>query len=113
MLRASRTRLELERSKYNLARAQDLARMGSFDWRRQNQPGGGGGLQLSLEGLRVFGHGPADRLRLRPLLRMVPTNERRGLLRVLHEVLAHSSVLATDVPVTLHDGCQRIILVEA
>ena len=34
MLRASRTRVELERSKFKLARAQDLARMGSFDWRR-------------------------------------------------------------------------------
>ncbi len=31
MLRASRTRIELERSKSKLARAQDLARMGSFD----------------------------------------------------------------------------------
>jgi PleD family two-component response regulator len=33
LLRSSRTRLELERSKAQLARAQDLARMGSFDWR--------------------------------------------------------------------------------
>jgi hypothetical protein len=32
LLRASRTRIELERSKSKLARAQDLARMGSFDW---------------------------------------------------------------------------------
>jgi predicted signal transduction protein with EAL and GGDEF domain len=44
---------------------------------------------------------------------MVPTAERRGLLRLLHEVIAHSSVLATDVPVTLYDGRQRIIHVEA
>jgi PleD family two-component response regulator len=34
LLRSSRTRLELERSKSKLARAQDLARMGSFDWKR-------------------------------------------------------------------------------
>ena len=34
LLRSSRTRLELERSKAKLARAQDLARMGSFEWRR-------------------------------------------------------------------------------
>jgi len=33
LLRSSRTRQELERSKSKLARAQDLARMGSFDWR--------------------------------------------------------------------------------
>jgi PleD family two-component response regulator len=51
LLRASRTRQELERSKSKLARAQDLARMGSFDWRRQ------GGLSLSAGGaarLRPF-----------------------------------------------------------
>ena len=42
LLRASHTRLELERSKAKLARAQDLARMGSFDWRRADQRRGGG-----------------------------------------------------------------------
>jgi predicted signal transduction protein with EAL and GGDEF domain/FixJ family two-component response regulator len=107
LLRASRTRLELERSKAKLARAQDLARMGSFDWRRHD------GFSLSLEGLRVFGHGPNAKLGFRQLLRMVPAAERRGLLRLLHEVLNHSSVLATDVPITLVDGRQRIIHVEA
>ena len=108
LLRASRTRLELERSKAKLARAQDLARMGSFDWRRSE-----GGFTLSPEGLRVFGHGPLDRLSFRKLLRMVPQAERRGLMRLLHDVVAHSSVIATDVPVTLLDGRQRIIHVEA
>ena len=47
LLRASRTRIELERSKSKLARAQDLARMGSFDWRRH-----AGGLLMSPEALR-------------------------------------------------------------
>ena len=108
LLRASRTRIELERSKAKLGRAQDLARMGSFDWRRAE-----GGLAMSAEGLRVFGHGPADRLALRALLRMVPKDERRALLRLLHEVLRHGSVLATDVPITLIDGRERIIHVEA
>ncbi len=54
LLRASRTRIELERSKAKLARAQDLARMGSFDWRRSET-----GLVVSPEGLRVFGYGAA------------------------------------------------------
>ena len=112
LLRASRTRVELERSKSRLARAQDLARMGSFDWRRANTAAHGG-LVISPEGLRVFGRSPSERLGLRPLLRMVPPSDRRGLLRMLHEVLAHSSVLATDVPVNLLDGRQRIIHVEA
>ncbi|MDP1534038.1 MAG: diguanylate cyclase, partial [Rubrivivax sp.] len=108
LLRASRTRIELERSKAKLARAQDLARMGSFDWRRSE-----GGLMMSPEALRVFGRGPLERVSLRGLLRMVPQDDLRALLRLLHDVLQHSSVLATDVPITLYDGRQRIIHVEA
>ena len=111
LLRASRTRVELERHKTRLARAQDLARMGSFDWRRAQSRGGG--LLISAEGLRVFARAPHERLSVRQLLRMVPGAERRGLLRMMHDVLAHSSVLATDVPIQLSDGRQRIIHVEA
>ncbi|HJV63591.1 MAG TPA: diguanylate cyclase, partial [Albitalea sp.] len=108
LLRSSRTRLELERSKSKLARAQDLARMGSFDWRRDQ-----GSPTLSVEGLRVFGHGPGVKLEFRQLLRMLPPEDRAGFLNVLHDVLNHSSVLATDIPVTLADGRQRIIHTEA
>ena len=108
LLRASRTRIELERSKSKLARAQDLARMGSFDWRRQN-----GGMLLSSEALRVFGCGPQDAVTLRGLLRMVPQEERRVLLKLLHDLLRQNSVLATDVPIVLFDGRQRVIHVEA
>ncbi|MGL6112855.1 MAG: putative bifunctional diguanylate cyclase/phosphodiesterase [Rubrivivax sp.] len=113
LLRASRTRIELERSKAKLARAQDLARMGSFDWRRQGMPGSGGALALSPQGLRVLGFGPTDAISLRAILRLVLTSERRSMLRLLQGVTVHSSVLATDVPVTLADGRQRIIHVEA
>jgi predicted signal transduction protein with EAL and GGDEF domain/CheY-like chemotaxis protein len=109
LLRSSRTRLELERSKSKLARAQDLARMGSFDWRRE-----GGNPIFSSEGLRVFGMTPDETPSLRKVLRMVPTDDRVGFMVVLHEVFRHSSVLATDIPVTLPDGRQqRIIHVEA
>ncbi|MDP9043607.1 MAG: EAL domain-containing protein [Pseudomonadota bacterium] len=108
LLRASRTRAELERSKSRLARAQDLARMGSFDWRR-----GHGGPLFSVEGLRVFGLGPNDDLAFRPLLRMLSDDDRRGLVQVLREVMKHSTVLATDIPATLRDGRQRIVHVEA
>ena len=108
LLRSSRTRQELERSRAKLARAQDLARMGSFDWKR-----GQGGPTFSVEGLRVFGIGPEDSLPFRRLLRMLPAEDRSGLLTVLHDVMHHSSVLATDVPVTLLDGRQRIVHVEA
>ena len=108
LLRASRTRIELERSKSKLARAQDLARMGSFDWLRA-----GGGLVLSPEALRVFGFGPQEPVSLRLLLRMVPQGDRRVLLRQLHEALRHTSVVTTDVPIVLLDGRQRIIHAEA
>jgi predicted signal transduction protein with EAL and GGDEF domain/DNA-binding response OmpR family regulator len=112
LLRASRLRLELERSKARLARAQDLARMGSFDWRR-GADAEAAGLRLSTEGLRVLGLPPGEHPGLLGLLRMVPAETRRSFVRLLRGVLAHSSVLATDLPVTLPDGRQRIIHVEA
>ncbi len=112
LLRASRTRLELERSKSKLARAQDLARMGSFDWWRTDQ-GKTGGLLMSPEALRVFGCGPHEAVSLRGLLRMVPQDDRLSFLRQLHEALRHAAVVATDVPIVLFDGRQRIIHVEA
>jgi predicted signal transduction protein with EAL and GGDEF domain/FixJ family two-component response regulator len=116
MLRAARTRVELERSKFKLARAQDLARMGSFDWKRGNGSAderGLGQLWLSPEALRVLGRNVGERPDVRALLRMVGRAQRRGLMRMLSEVVAHNAVLATDVSVTLFDGRQRIIHVEA
>ena len=107
MLRASGTLVELERSKSKLARAQDLARMGSFDWRR------GQGMAMSEEALRVFGLRPQDPRSMRQLLRMVPRDDRRSLLRLLHDRLRTSSVLDTDVPIVLLDGKRRILHVEA
>ena len=60
LLRASRTRIELASSKAKLARAQDLARMGSFDWWRSE-----GAIAMSAEGLRVFGQSPSESVSLR------------------------------------------------
>ena len=112
LLRSAHTRLELERSKAKLARAQDLARMGSFDWRRAH---GQHAAQLGLapESRRVFGFAVNEAVSVRRLLRMVPGDDRRALMQVLREVLTHSSVLAIDVPVTLLDGRIRIVHVEA
>jgi predicted signal transduction protein with EAL and GGDEF domain/FixJ family two-component response regulator len=108
LLRASRTRHELERSKATLARAQDLARMGSFDWRQ-----GFTDLVFSMEGMRVFGLGGRDRLGLKRILRMIAPEERQGFQRILHEVLDHGTVLCNDIQVNLHDGRQRILHIEA
>ncbi|MCW7540499.1 EAL domain-containing protein [Aquabacterium sp. A7-Y] len=108
LLRSSRTRQELERSKAQLARAQDLARMGSFDWRP-----GCNELLFSSEGLRVFGLGPGDHLSVHTVLRMIPKNERAAFFAILREVLRHYTVLCTDVPVHLLDGRHRVLHLEA
>jgi predicted signal transduction protein with EAL and GGDEF domain/FixJ family two-component response regulator len=109
LLRSSRTRLELERSKAKLARAQDLTRMGSFEWRR----GVEGSFMISAEGLRVFGRSPQDRLDFIGVMRMVPADDRHVFLRLLRDVIAHHSVLVTDLPLTLPDGRQRVVHIEA
>jgi predicted signal transduction protein with EAL and GGDEF domain/FixJ family two-component response regulator len=105
LLRSARTRAELERSKAKLARAQDLARMGSFDWKR-----GHGGPVFSAEGLRVFGVAPGQPLHFRTLLRMIDKEERDHLLVLLKEKIQHASVVDTDVAVMLRDSRQRLIV---
>jgi PAS domain S-box-containing protein len=107
LLRASRTRMELERSRAELARAQDLARMGSLQTRRHS------GFRLAPEALRVFGYPPQDSISLRALLRMVPVDSRRKLSDELHRALRHMSPVAIDVPTVLLDGRARIVHVEA
>ena len=108
LLRSSRTRMELERSKARLARAQDLARMGSVDWRQgQVAP------EFSMEALRVLGLGADHKLGFRALLRMVPKEDRSVLVGMFKEILPHASVLDTDVTVVLVEGRQRVIHVEA
>ncbi|MEY4415058.1 MAG: hypothetical protein RIQ53_2351 [Pseudomonadota bacterium] len=112
LLRSARTRTELERSKAKLARAQDLARMGSFDWRREGvQPHAQ--LSISPEGLRVLALPPHQRVSLRRVLSYVLAPERRGFLRVLAEMDRQGSVLAMDVPFVLPDGRHRVLHVEA
>lgn len=108
LLRSSRTRLELERSKSKLARAQDLARMGSFDWQRQQAR-----LVFSIEGLRVFGLSPNDSLPFRRLLRMMSQDNRSAFTSLLRGVLRHSTVLDTDITVNLIDGRPRVLHAEA
>ncbi len=108
LLRASRTRHELERSKAKLARAQDLARMGSFDWRKE-----GSLLMWSLEGLRVFGLSPEEPLTLKAVFRMMSDDDRDAFQQILRDVLDHGTVLCVDVNVTLLDGRMRVLHLEA
>jgi len=113
MLRTARTNRELERSKSNLARAQDLARMGSFDWWYSPDLPLGSGLELSEQALRVFGFGPEERLTLREILHMLDTADRVALFRQLRLVLRNVNVIANDIPMHLPDGRDRVIHVEA
>ena len=108
LLRSSRTRLELELSQSRLARAQDLARMGSFDWRV-----GSPAPAFSAEALRVFQLGPGAELPFRKLLRMLPRDERRGKRALLVETLESKGGLTRDIPLVLADGFVHIIHTEA
>ncbi|MBK7613871.1 MAG: EAL domain-containing protein [Burkholderiales bacterium] len=113
MLRAARTNRELARNKANLARAQDLARMGSFDWYYNPNEPVGKGLELSEQALRVFGHGPDDRLGMRDILHMLSLQDRHDMFRSLRLLLRNVSVIANDVPMQFEDGRERVIHVEA
>ncbi|MFM2058566.1 MAG: hypothetical protein RLY71_2951 [Pseudomonadota bacterium] len=108
LLRTARMNRELERSRAKLARAQDLARMGSFDWRP-----GPAGLVLATEALRVIGCAAGESFGFRQLLRMVPKLQRAGLILLLKEVLRHGTTLDTDLMLTLRDGRHRVVHVEA
>jgi predicted signal transduction protein with EAL and GGDEF domain len=112
LLRASRTRQELVRSRARLARAQDLARMGSFDWRSVPHHWEGR-LEFSVEALRLLGMPVASRPSLKDILRMVPLSERDTLLRRFKDMLAHHSVLATDVVLVMPDDRRRVVHIEA
>ncbi len=109
LLRSSRNRIELEDSKSRLARAQDLARMGSVEWR----PGTGEPL-LSEEARRVLGFLEHERGGWRDLLHKVCAGHRSALIHILRETLAKSSVLLCDLPFEpAAGGGQRIIHIEA
>ena len=112
LLRSSRTRHELVRSRARLARAQDLARMGSFDWHPLRDRWEGQ-LEFSDEVLRLLGMPPGARPTLKKVLRMVPRGERDLLLRRFKDMREHRSVLATDVVLVLDDGRRRVMHVEA
>ncbi len=113
MLRAARTHQELVRSRARLARAQDLARMGSFDWRYRPRMPVIQGLEWSAEALHVFGHAADEAMSLHSLLRQMQPDERTALLITLRRVLRHVFPVAMDVPMRRAPGGLRIIHVEA
>jgi len=107
LLRTSHIQMELLRSRAKLTRAQDLARMGSFDWRL------GRGLTLEPEALRVIGHGQRGPMSMAEVTRLLIPGARRLMVPLLREVVRHSTVLDSDVTIRLPDGRDRILHVEA
>ena len=107
LLRAAHTVKELARSKARLARAQDLARMGSFEWLDGQQH-----LLLSAEGQRALGLPSDGDLGLLALVHLVARAERRLFIRRLRELHESSGILVTDVPLSLPDGRHRIVHLE-
>jgi predicted signal transduction protein with EAL and GGDEF domain/DNA-binding response OmpR family regulator len=108
LLRTARTHQELERSRAKLARAQDLARMGSFEWRMATRT-----LRLEPEAMRVLGHAVRPRARLREVLRLLVERDRQRMFPLLRGVVHHATVLEVDTTVKLPDGRLRVIHVEA
>ena len=105
--RAARTLRELARSRERLARAQDLARMGSLEWQpHEPQP------RLSAEALRALGLPPLSLPRWMDLLRLVARNERASLIIRLRELQSFGAPVLTDVALHLPDGRQRIVHLE-
>ncbi|HSV71040.1 MAG TPA: EAL domain-containing protein [Methylibium sp.] len=108
MLRASRDVSALKRSESKLARAQELARMGSFEWWRDRR-----GLSFSPEALRVFGLAPDEPVTLLRVVWMVAHARRKEFIVRLRSTLNFRTVFTDDVSLQLHDGRQRTVRVEA
>jgi predicted signal transduction protein with EAL and GGDEF domain/DNA-binding response OmpR family regulator len=114
MLRSANTTRELKRSREKLVMAQELAQMGSFDWRVDRQFGPLKGVQLSEQALRVLGFGMDDVASSRNLFRLVPETERKALIRRLRRLLHDTSAISLVLPIYLASGHQsRIIQVVA
>lgn len=111
LLRSARVREELARSRSRLARAQDLARMGSVEW-HPTAESMLGRLEWSAEALRAIG-APRPGPGLRQCLRWVRPPERHALLRMMAERVRRQAVLAADVALQPPEAPRRIIHVEA
>ena len=109
LLRSSQYRIELEQSKSRLARAQDLARMGSLEW-----SAGQAGPTLSEEARRVLGISANETDSWKELLKRLPRPHRAEFVQAMRNALNGATALMCDLPYLPCTGCaQRIIHVEA
>ncbi|HKX93816.1 MAG TPA: EAL domain-containing protein [Methylibium sp.] len=104
LLRASRTVRDLDRSNNKLARAQALARLGSFEWWR-----GRDHIELSPDGLAMFGLPAGEPVTLRRLLRLLADVKRRApLVDRLHDTLRSGTPFSDDISVEVRFGRPRL-----
>lgn len=108
MLRASRDVIALKRSEGKLARAQELARMGNFEWSRDRS-----GLIFSPEALRMFGLSAEQTVTLLRLVWMVAQPRRKEFVARLRSTLKFRTAFTDDVSLQLRDNRHRTVRVEA
>ena len=92
LLRSAANRIELEQSKARLARAQQLARIGSVEWRL-----GIAGPTLSPEARQVLGIHGNDHLSWRELLRRIAPLHRSRLAQARRQAARRGTALACEV----------------
>ena len=107
LLRAARVRDELERKRSELARAQQIARIGSVAWRP-----GRFGLDCTAEALHLLGLPSGSRLGLRQVLRRLEPVARRTLLAQLRETLAALEPMTLDLRLARDGAPELLLLVE-
>jgi predicted signal transduction protein with EAL and GGDEF domain len=109
LLRASRNRIDLEQSQARLARAQELARIGSIEWRL-----GQAAPMISPEAQGVLGLDAGSTASWRELLRQVAPAHRPRLAMARRTAARRGTALACDVQVlTKTAGAPRVIHLEA
>lgn len=108
ILRSDRVMRELERNKTRLARAQDIARMGSFDWRV-----GSFQVHFSSEAKRVFALAPDYPLTFRKVLRLLERSDMQHATGILRDAMHNASVFQGDFTFHFSRTVIRIFHLEA
>jgi predicted signal transduction protein with EAL and GGDEF domain/DNA-binding response OmpR family regulator len=109
LLRAFSNRMELERSQARLARAQDLARIGSVEWQL-----GARAPLLSPEARQVLGVAADEQVSWRQLLRKVDPRSRSRLALARRQAARRGTALACDIQLCNgSDARAQVVHVEA
>lgn len=108
LLRSARTRQELERNRAKLVQAQQIAKLGSFEWRRNSRQ-----IVGTIEGMRALGLGEQAALSVQDFTTWVHPDDREELLRLLQEGLQQRAPIVTDFRMQVPGQRDRVMHVEA